>query len=105
MATYYQAETHYSLEYALKRFEDIADVTPIPLQNYIKISDVCDRFGVPIRKALDQLDVLIPPNGEGLVHPSSLVRYIRRREVRLIKKAKAEVLAELTYLLGVGQQD
>lgn len=105
MATYYQAETHYSIEYALKRFEDIADVPSIPLKKYIRISDVCDRFGVPVRTALDRLDVLIPPNGEGLVHPTSLVRYIRRREVRLIKKVKAEIIAELTLLLGKANVD
>lgn len=99
MATYYQAETHYSIDYALKRFEDIADVTPLPITSYIPISRACNQFGVPIRHALNHLDVLIPPNGEGLIHPSSLVRYVRRREVRLIKRAKAEVIAELTMLL------
>ncbi len=98
MAYYLQAEPHWSLDFAIKRFCNDADVKIVTVDDLLDLDVVTLDLRIPVKEALDKIDCLIPPYGVALFHPDSVMSYLKRRAKRCLRKAQVETLAQIKEL-------
>lgn len=86
MTVYMQADLSYLTTYCRQ-----AKLPLIRTEKLVTIDKAALLAGVTVCKALTCLDVLVPPEGLALVHPASIIRYLRKSNKAKLRKIQKEL--------------
>lgn len=96
--TYLQTDFGWDDEEMVKVFCTRTSLPVIHISKFIPVDKAAELANLTLAHVLAYLDVLVPPVGIALVHPRSIMNYVKKTNQRKLRAVRKELYALINSL-------